>query len=202
MRMVTGVAVLMLGSSPLAAQYSWGPELGLNVTTYGGLDAQSAGAQPRIGLHAGVGAMRQLKRNRLFVETRILYSQRGANFRVSPYSGAMRFGYVEIPARLGWAFPRAESRWAPHVEAGAHVGLKAGCTLKSAGSSSPCADKRGVDFGVGGGTGVSLKGVWQFSLSYLMGLRTTDQSQTGTSADLKNRGLTLRAARFVRVGKR
>src|SRR5262245_34016430 len=95
------VALLLIAAPPLTAQFTWGAELGANLSTYGGLDAQSSGVQTRIGPHVGLTAIRQMRGGRVFARSGVAYSQRGAGFEVAGYSSRMRFGYVDIPASVG-----------------------------------------------------------------------------------------------------
>lgn len=201
--MLAGAVSLLLVAATLPAQdFTWGPELGLNMTTLGGDDATDA--KSKLGFHAGVAVKHQKAGKKMFVQTGVAFSQRGSDFDILGSTGTLAVNYIEIPAMAGWTFPssNAASKVTPHLQAGANIGILMSCDAEFGGSSADCKDDtKSLDVGVGGGGGVTLNnnmGDWQITVLYLLGLSTIDNPPSGTAGDIKNRGFTVKVVWFMK----
>ena len=106
-RILAGVATLLLVGSTLPAQdFTWGPELGLLMTTYTGDDADAAGAKSKMGLLAGVAVKHQKAGKKMYIQSGLGFAQRGSEYDISGFTGSTKFNYIEIPALVGWTFPK------------------------------------------------------------------------------------------------
>lgn len=194
-RMLAGAVSLLLVASTLPAQITWGPELGLLMTTYTGSDADAAGAGNKMGLLAGVAVKQQKEGKKLFLQSGLAYAMRGAEFDVLGSTGTIKFNYIEIPALVGWTFPKEGSKMTPQIVGGANLGFKAGCTTEFGGSSSDCTDVSAMDvaLNVGGGVDInSSNGNWVITALYHMGFMSIDNPPSGTAAKMNNGGFTVK----------
>ena len=210
---IRAVAVSLIFVAPtLPAQaLSWGGELGLNMSTYGGKDATDAAN--KIGLLAGAAVKHQKAGSKMFIRSGIGFSQRGSKFSGTGFTGSIKFNYIEVPAMVGVAFPKEGGKMTPHVAGGAALGIKAGCKTEftSGGSTTKddcttaSSDVKSMDIMVGGGGGVTIasaKGDVAIDLLYLLGLSTIDNPPTGTTAqEFKNRGITVKVSYWIKKKK-
>jgi hypothetical protein len=208
---VTAISLALVASSLPGQGITWGPELGVNMSKYGGKDATDA--KNKIGLLAGVAVKHQKAGSKMFLRSGIGYSQRGSKFSSTGSTGSVKFNYIEIPAMVGWSFPMANSKMTPHVAGGAALGIKASCKSEFTSGASTTKDDcttasgdvKSMDIMVGGGGGVTIasaKGDCAIDLLYLLGLSTIDNPPTGTTAtEFKNRGITVKVSYWMKKKK-
>ena len=208
---VTALSLALVASSLSAQAATFGAELGVNMSKYGGKDATDA--KNKIGLLAGAAMKYQKAGSKMFIRSGVGFSQRGSKFDGTGFTGSLTFSYIEIPAMIGWSFPMTNSKMTPHVNGGAAVGIKASCKTEftSGGSTTKddcttaTSDVKSFDIMVGGGGGVTMasaNGDFAIDLLYLMGLSTIDNPPTGTTkSEFKNRGITVKVSYWMKKKK-
>jgi hypothetical protein len=204
-RLFAVAASLLLVTSSLPAQISWGPALGVNMATLAGDDVTDAKMQ--IGLALGILLDKTTDGKPLFWRTGLLYSQQGAKEDdPGPPAGTFstKLAYVNIPVLAGWRFTPTKPTGG-YVLAGAQLGFKAGCKFEfeSGGSSSDVecddpsigAEIKSTDIGavIGGGFAMMAgANTIHIALTYNLGLTTIDGGDP--AADVKNRVLAITAS--------
>jgi opacity protein-like surface antigen len=186
-----------------------GPWAGLNFATFSATNLTGITFSSRTALTVGGELERTLSPD-LFLRVGAFYSMRGSSADVGGTSGTVKLNYIEIPVMLGYRFAMQGSRVSPYVMAGGQFGIKAGCTVESAGTSLDCnnpnalgADVTSTDIGItfGGGVGFPAgSGTIKVDARYLISFTNLISAAT-TSSTLKNVGFTIAAGYMFPIGR-
>jgi hypothetical protein len=190
------ILVLLVLLSPLTSTaqtdekvWSFGPELGLNISKFGGDASES---DFRTGVALGVGLTYSIQ-NTYGVTTRVLYSQKGAK------SGDTKISmkYIEVPI-VGRFFLNREGTCRPNLFVGPSFNFLTGVANKAKGEDSVNDDDfrdsfKTFDFGLTGGVGLNWLIADETHLiidgRYTHGLSDISKADT----DVFNRGFTVSA---------
>jgi hypothetical protein len=160
--------------STAAAQKSTtvGPVVGLNISTFGGADADDA--ESRTAFLVGGFAAFQLS-PRFLLEPSLLYTQKGADVDIEDARGTLKLTYIQVPL-LG-RYRLSSGKTVPNLIFGPAVAFKTGCNASgSAGAieiNVDCDEAdvpiASTDFSFIGGVGLEVSS-FMFSLRYDYGL--------------------------------
>ena len=171
-------SLVLIGSlvalSSAAAQKSTtvGPVVGLNISTFGGADAEDAESRTAF-LFGGFAAFELGPK--FLLEPSLLYTQKGADVDIEDARGTIKLTYVQVPL-LG-RYRLSSGKTVPNLIFGPSVAFKTGC--KASGSAGPveinvdCSEAEvpiaSSDFSFIGGVGLEVSNL-MVSLRYDYGL--------------------------------
>lgn len=195
------------GQAKALASTTWGPVVAMNVTTFGGSDAD--GASNRIAPGFGAEIQHTLGATAFF-RSGLVFAMRGAKSNESGFEGTFKLNYLEVPAIFGYRFP-TQGKVSPFVIAGGHFALLAGCSVHvdaggGIGGSVACDHDQlqlnitDTDVAVLGGGGLNIASganTISLDLRYALGLQSIAQD-----ADTKNRGFSLAVGYMMPLGRK
>lgn len=197
------VAMSVMFSTPLQAQWSIGGVAGINLASIS-VDPQPSSESYSSMVGFGIGAVvdRVLADN-IDLHLEPMFQQKGSKLEEGGDDTTLKLSYLEVPVMIRYHFP-GEGSAKPFVMAGPSVGIlmSAKYEFDGGGEFDAKDETNSVDFGVGVGGGVTIpRGDKTLfcEARYVLGLSNFNEEEGESSA--KNRGFQLFVGATVPVGR-